>query len=127
MQCGLWNEFIDEDILDVDNDTCCLSNTNFFSMTVEQHYSYICMYVCMYVAVMYYPILLTFVLNDYTKFLVCLKHLFNFTILYNTVMMCFLNIPAQKTFFASHCLNNVNQLLFANKSRFIGEKLFSGN
>lgn len=49
MQCGLWNEFIDEDILDVDNDTCCLSNTNFFSMTVEQHYSYICMYVCMYV------------------------------------------------------------------------------
>lgn len=84
------------------------------------------MYVCMYVAVMYYPILLTFGLNDYTKFLVCLKHLFNFTILYNTVMMCFLNLPAQQTFFASDCLNTVNQLLFANKSRFIGEKLFSG-
>lgn len=117
MQCGLWNEFIDEDILDVDNDTCCLSNTNFFSMTVEQHYSYICMYVCMYVAVMYYPILLTFVLNDYTNFLVCLKHLFNFTILYKTVMICFLNLPAEQTFFASNCLNTVNQLLFANKSR----------
>lgn len=85
------------------------------------------MYVCMYVAVMYYPILLTFVLNDYTKFLVCLKHLFNFTILYKTVMICFLNLPAEQTFFASNCLNTVNQLLFANKSRFIGEKLLSGN
>lgn len=97
---------------------------NLCSMTVEQHTR---IYVCMYVAVMYYPILLTFVLNDYTKFLVCLKHLFNFTILYNTVMICFLNLPAEQTFFASNCLNTVNQILFANKSRFIGEKLFSGN